>query len=1001
MSSPSKRRRLVPEEGHKSPTISSSNSTDNEDDLLQKFKEHLEVFKKQPVICEDDSSCSVQAGERGHFHSVSNSYISALCINNNSNDSIAEDLAMRVSRELQQKIEDGADEDRRRVERDYKFVLEDNVRNIFTLLQNCSQNVPEDNSDPHSLSISQDTKLSLNSNVEALHFNNFSERDERGISSFENTDLNCDDANSNEQQAFYIFGEAAEFQNTLFRDELFSAGSSEQDSSSNESSLSTGSNLSENHDNIELGIFDLNLCREDGSESDLDFDEDFDLAQPVENVATLQAMKWNKIKLFEGSSLTQKGGLKNKESKSGLDRILKTISMLLPSKHKLPCSSFRIISLLEGLAPDLSFTKHYFCKSCSLYLLSSDIPCPICNNNASSESENSEAPNVNKVGEFFIFDIEKIIQYWFHKRSLASKIEHLKINNDGTLSDIQDGSIYKSLNQNGSKYDVNLILGIDGVKIRKGSFKECWLVMTTPVEVPIHQREAFTTVVGIWYNNEKPKNMNTFLKPFCEKIKMVNESGGVEWRHPETKESCQSKINIPGTVADAPARAKIQNLMLHNSINGCNTCEISQVKSAPIPLKKRKRVYKYKNNLTLRNKETMLLQASEATRTGNPVKGVRGPSIFSILPNFDISTCVFPEYMHSVLLGVTKQMIKQWLDNPGAWNIKNRMPAIDKILRNIQHPDFVHRSSRTLEYLSAWKASDYYYFLLYESLPVLDNILPEEFFQHLILLVRSIFQLLKRRVSAFDINEADMLLKLFVVKFGRLYGDRTMSYNVHQLCHLALCVERFGPLYCSSAFPFEGLNGTIAHATHGSNSVGQEIVNNLKIYHGIERLRMISEQGDDSVLDIRTFCPGEVLGRCKEIQFSPEEANLLGQYEEVLVYSRARIGYDVYTSETHKKLKTANFYVKWEVNGATQYGSIRFFLVKDDEFSVCVRIFNIDHLSVLYNHETTKSVTHLIPVTVSDRITLISSKDILSSFVKVGKVKNFIFVRPNLIRSVL
>lgn len=60
----------------------------------------------------------------------------------------------------------------------------------------------------------------------------------------------------------------------------------------------------------------------------------------------------------------------------------------------------------------------------------------------------------------------------------------------------------------------------------------------------------------------------------------------------------------------------------------------------------------------------------------NQIKGVKGYSILSCVPLIDIGTCVLPEYMHSVLLGVVKQFIKLWLDKKGPWNIKKKVKIL-------------------------------------------------------------------------------------------------------------------------------------------------------------------------------------------------------------------------------------------------------------------------------------------------------------------------------------
>ncbi|KAK3917263.1 putative ATP-dependent helicase IRC20 [Frankliniella fusca] len=766
-------------------------------------------------------------------------------------------------------------------------------------------------------------------------------------------------------------------------------GEMDNSSDSAESSMQSACSIS----------FLQNLSKENENSSSSDSEEDSltDRCFKAEEKSFVEMAKiWSTTPLFYGSHKTVNDGIlsvmdlhiNNLESKSGLDRMLKTISDLLPKGHLLPSSAHLILQYVEGLAPNLSVTTHYFCKNCFMYCSNDDSECPIC-------SKHTEK------GIFYCFDIEDVARSWFQERNLAAMMDKSRIgSNTESVRDIQDGSIYKALNVERGRYDVNLILATDGVRIRKNSKRELWLLMVTPVEVPIHLRQSFTTINGIWYNDEKPKNMNCFFKPFSEQMKNIHERKGIEWTHPQSKEVKKSQLKAPLVVADAPARAKVQNIMNYNSINGCNTCEISSVRSRPVPGKKAVRIYKYQHNLKLRTDEEMYRQAEEALEKGSAVMGVKGPSVLSIIPTFSVSSSCIPEYMHSILLGVTRHMVTQWVEKPGPWNINGKISEIDAALSSIQHPDFIHRTSRMLKYRKVWKASDLYYFLLFECLPILVDVLPEDYFQHLILLVFGVFTLLKRTILNQEIEESNLVLNLFVSQFERLYGDRAMTYNVHQLCHLSLCVQRFGPLHCSSAFPFEGINGMIARATHGTHHVSQEIVNNLKLYQGIQRLRLIMEGVDDSLPE-PTFCMGKVLGRCKDYSLEPVEAALF-ETENVKIFTRAKLGFNNFTSEIHKKLKTSNQYVTWQNNGVNQYGSIRFFAMADNKFCVCVRVYKLNHLNVFYHKDTVKTISHLIPINPdSYHFVLLHEDSVLLSCEKVGRVKDFLFVRPHLLHHVL
>ena len=54
-------------------------------------------------------------------------------------------------------------------------------------------------------------------------------------------------------------------------------------------------------------------------------------------------------------------------------------------------------------------------------------------------------------------------------------------------------------------------------------------------------------------------------------------------------------------------------------------------------------------------------------------------------------------------------------------------------------------------------------------------------------------------------------------------GENSCSMNVHSLKHLAKCVERWGPLWAYSCFPFESFNGQIKLRFHGTRCMNFKV----------------------------------------------------------------------------------------------------------------------------------------------------------------------------------
>lgn len=123
---------------------------------------------------------------------------------------------------------------------------------------------------------------------------------------------------------------------------------------------------------------------------------------------------------------------------------------------------------------------------------------------------------------------------------------------------------------------------------------------------------------------------------------------------------------------------------------------------------------------------TVLENALSAVENNTRVKGFYDVTPLAKLPWFDLVLGIVPDYMHGVLLGVTKQLLNLWL-SPSRykkpWFIGNKTKAIDKRLKDMKPPDFIQRLSRELETSRAYfKASELQAWLLYYSIPCLIDI---------------------------------------------------------------------------------------------------------------------------------------------------------------------------------------------------------------------------------------------------------------------------------------
>ncbi len=85
---------------------------------------------------------------------------------------------------------------------------------------------------------------------------------------------------------------------------------------------------------------------------------------------------------------------------------------------------------------------------------------------------------------------------------------------------------------------------------------------------------------------------------------------------------------------------------------------------------------------------------------------------FAKVDHFDIVDGIAVDYMHGILLGVTKQLLKLWLDSQYSheeWYCGRHICLIDERLMCIKPPNNITRVPRSLEHhRKYWKGIVYY-----------------------------------------------------------------------------------------------------------------------------------------------------------------------------------------------------------------------------------------------------------------------------------------------------
>ena len=110
---------------------------------------------------------------------------------------------------------------------------------------------------------------------------------------------------------------------------------------------------------------------------------------------------------------------------------------------------------------------------------------------------------------------------------------------------------------------------------------------------------------------------------------------------------------------------------------------------------------------------------------------------------------------------------------------------------------------RPLSEVEHFKSNEFKVWLLYIGPVLLKEKTPQKLFERLSILSYAIRLLLMTRKYA---DEAESLIRVFLMRTEQEYTDIVFSPNLHSLNHLAWQVRNFGPLWTCSSKMFEAAN---------------------------------------------------------------------------------------------------------------------------------------------------------------------------------------------------
>lgn len=352
-----------------------------------------------------------------------------------------------------------------------------------------------------------------------------------------------------------------------------------------------------------------------------------------------------------------------------------------------------------------------------------------------------------------------------------------------------------------NKTDILMIKdNVDGLPLYKSSCVTVWPLLAAIDNL----KPVIVFPVVITVGISKPSDLQ-FLSEAVAEMNDLTKNGIMY--HGRT-----IRIQFTAHICDTPARHMVKDIVSFNAYYGCDYCTTKGVHDG-------KRMTWPSTHFTERTDESFRSRSQPQHHKN------MSPSIIESFPCDMIND--FPyDFMH-ISSGVTLKLLT-WITS-GPRRVESsgvicRMSASNVRLLNERLlairtciPNCFARRPGGVKDLPRFKATQFRQILLYTSKILLHDLMPtDEHFEHILELSFGC-ALLTDSTTAVPFNDiANNLLKSFVEKAPRLYGNSFMVYNIHALLHLAKTASVHGCLDVVSAYKFENKLGDMKRSVRSA-----------------------------------------------------------------------------------------------------------------------------------------------------------------------------------------
>ena len=353
-------------------------------------------------------------------------------------------------------------------------------------------------------------------------------------------------------------------------------------------------------------------------------------------------------------------------------------------------------------------------------------------------------------------------------------------------------------------------------------------------------------LVGLIPGPQEPQHdLNSYLEPLVNELKQF-------WRGIELDVHSLGKKKIRcaliSVACDLPAGRKVCGILNFNAHLGCSKCwkkfsgSVGTMNFSGFDRENwQERTGTEHRRLAFNTRFKLTKSARDVAESTN---GCRY-SVLLELPYFDAPRMLVLDPMHNLFLGTAKYFFKSILMERKILSV-SQLHTLQQRVDSVRAPPDIGRiPGKICSGFVSFTADQWKNWVVYYSLFVLHDMLNTDVLECWRHFVQACRIVLAKHISPEKVFLGDAHFLQFCLRMQSLFGNNSITPNMHMHCHLHSFILDFGPLHGFWLYAFERYNGLLGAMPHNNHSIEVQIMNRFLRDNEVFRADLPKEFSND------------------------------------------------------------------------------------------------------------------------------------------------------------